>query len=312
HVRSLGETAPVPERGPQIRARIPGSVGARQPARLLERRAPALGLQPPALRRPGGLGRAPYHRWRDGLAQEGGEPLPRRAPVPVLGALLGRGDGEDSAGEPVGQLGEHALSLHLVERDRGGQVQAELDPGIGGVDSLPAGAGGVGELFVQLRDGHPQAAGRAGARCHAQIVHAPSVAERPARRCERRPRGPTVRRAGVAATRQLGHGGGMADPKKTLTSAEILDAVPAGWSQDGQTLTVRFATGDFATGLELVNRIGASAEEANHHPDLTLTYPEVTVTLSSHDVGGVTSRDLDLARRTSEHAAALDVAPAVD
>src|SRR5699024_226374 len=104
----------------------------------------------------------------------------------------------------------------------------------------------------------------------------------------------------------------MADPKKTLTSAEIVDAVPAGWSQDGQTLTVRFATGDFATGLELVDRIGASAEEANHHPDLTLTYPEVTVTLSSHDVGGITSRDLDLARRASEHAAALGVAPAVD
>src|SRR5699024_2513484 len=117
---------------------------------------------------------------------------------------------------------------------------------------------------------------------------------------------------GEPSARDRGTMGGMADPKKTLTSAEIVDAVPAGWSQDGQTLTVRFATGDFATGLELVDRIGASAEEANHHPDLTLTYPEVTVTLSSHDVGGVTSRDLDLARRTSEHAAALDVAPAVD
>src|SRR5699024_6009942 len=72
---------------------------------------------------------------------------------------------------------------------------------------------------------------------------------------------------------------GMAHPKKPHTAAEIVDAGPAGWSQDGQTLTVRFATGDFATGLELVDRIGASAEEANHHPDLTLTYPEVTVTL---------------------------------
>src|SRR5699024_2296422 len=116
---------------------------------------------------------------------------------------------------------------------------------------------------------------------------------------------------GVAVRSRQRHDGGMADPKKTLTSAEIVDAVPAGWTQDGQTLTVRFATGDFATGLELVNRIGASAEEANHNPDLTLTYPEVTVTLSSHDVGGISSRDLDLARRASAHAAALDVAPAV-
>lgn len=102
----------------------------------------------------------------------------------------------------------------------------------------------------------------------------------------------------------------MADPKKTLTPAEIADAGLTGWHQDGETLTARFASGDFATGLELVVRIGASAEEANHHPDLTLTYPEVTATLSSHDVGGITSRDLDLARRISEHAAALEVAPA--
>lgn len=99
----------------------------------------------------------------------------------------------------------------------------------------------------------------------------------------------------------------MADPKQTLTAAEISAAALADWRQDGGTLTARFATADFATGLELVNRIGASAEEANHHPDLTLTYPQVTVTLSSHDVGGITSRDIDLARTISDHAATLRV-----
>ena len=60
--------------------------------------------------------------------------------------------------------------------------------------------------------------------------------------------------------------------------------------------------------MELVDRIGASAEEANHHPDLTLTYTEVRVTLSSHDVGGITSRDIDLARTVSGHAADLGAA----
>ncbi|MGO1284291.1 MAG: 4a-hydroxytetrahydrobiopterin dehydratase [Brachybacterium sp.] len=99
----------------------------------------------------------------------------------------------------------------------------------------------------------------------------------------------------------------MADPKQTLTASEISAAALADWRQDGGTLTARFATADFATGLELVNRIGASAEEANHHPDLTLTYPQVTVTLSSHDVGGITSRDIDLARTISDHAATLRV-----
>lgn len=101
--------------------------------------------------------------------------------------------------------------------------------------------------------------------------------------------------------------GGMADPKQTLTPTEIADAALADWHLDGETLTARFSTGDFATGLELVNRIGGSAEKANHHPDVTLTYPDVTVTLSSHDVGGITSRDLDLARIISEHAATLGV-----
>lgn len=102
--------------------------------------------------------------------------------------------------------------------------------------------------------------------------------------------------------------GAMADPKQVLTPTEIADAALADWQLDGETLTARFATGDFATGLDLVDRIGADAERANHHPDITLTYPEVMVTLSSHDVGGVTRRDLDLARLISEHAARLGVA----
>lgn len=99
----------------------------------------------------------------------------------------------------------------------------------------------------------------------------------------------------------------MSDPKRILTSAEIADAGLAGWEDTGGTLRARFRTKTFATGLDLVNRIGASAEEADHHPDLTLTYPEVTVTLSSHDVGGITSRDVGLAHTANEHASALGV-----
>lgn len=99
----------------------------------------------------------------------------------------------------------------------------------------------------------------------------------------------------------------MADSKHILSSTEIADAALEGWQQDGDTLTASFATGDFATGLDLVNRIGAAAETAHHHPDLTLTYPEVTVTLTSHDAGGITRRDLELARTINDQAAALDV-----
>ena len=96
-----------------------------------------------------------------------------------------------------------------------------------------------------------------------------------------------------------GRVGGMSDPKQKLTS----DGGPRSGLEDWRHLLTgiraRFRTGDFATGLALVDRIGAAAEEAGHHPDISLTYSEVIVTLSSHDVGGITSRDIDLARRSA-------------
>jgi 4a-hydroxytetrahydrobiopterin dehydratase len=97
----------------------------------------------------------------------------------------------------------------------------------------------------------------------------------------------------------------MSDPKKLLTLSEVEAAGLADWRFLLSGIRARFRTGDFATGLRLVDRIGAAAEEANHHPDVSLTYPEVIVTSSSHDVCGVTSRDVDLARRISEFAAEL-------
>ncbi|MFJ6078041.1 4a-hydroxytetrahydrobiopterin dehydratase [Pseudarthrobacter sp. NPDC092419] len=102
----------------------------------------------------------------------------------------------------------------------------------------------------------------------------------------------------------------MTDPQRKLSAAEIAEARLTGWRLTGGALTATFETRKFSTGLQLVNRIGDSAEEANHHPDLTLTYPEVGVTLLSHDVGGITSRDIDLARTISGHAADLGIAAA--
>lgn len=93
------------------------------------------------------------------------------------------------------------------------------------------------------------------------------------------------------------------DPKQKLTSDQVRDAGLDDWRHLLTGIRARFRTGDFATGLALVDRIGAAAEEAAHHPDISLTYPEVIVTLSSHDVGGITSRDLDLARTISGFAA---------
>lgn len=68
-----------------------------------------------------------------------------------------------------------------------------------------------------------------------------------------------------------------------------------------------FRTGSFSTGLALVAAIGELAEAANHHPDVDLRYPGVTVRLTSHDVGQLSRRDLELARLISAAARELGV-----
>lgn len=94
-----------------------------------------------------------------------------------------------------------------------------------------------------------------------------------------------------------------------LTAEQFTRAVDGqGWSVAGDEARVVYRTGDFATGLELVNAIGQHAEEANHHPDLLLTYPSVDVRLTTHSEGGLTEKDVDLARKISAAAGDLGVA----
>lgn len=97
----------------------------------------------------------------------------------------------------------------------------------------------------------------------------------------------------------------MSDPKTVLDQSQIAAQQLADWAHVDDTLTATFATGDFATGLQLVTRLGEAAEAANHHPDVELSYPTVTVHLTSHDVGGITSRDTELAAMISGFAAEL-------
>jgi 4a-hydroxytetrahydrobiopterin dehydratase len=68
-----------------------------------------------------------------------------------------------------------------------------------------------------------------------------------------------------------------------------------------------FHTGSFAAGLALVDAIGRLADAANHHPDVDLRYPGVTVRLISHDVLGLSERDVELARQISAAARELGV-----
>src|SRR3984957_11114958 len=96
-------------------------------------------------------------------------------------------------------------------------------------------------------------------------------------------------------------------PMSKLTGQQIADEGLAGWAYLRSRLQTRIHTKNFATGLSVVDAIGAAAEEMNHHPDLNLRYTHVDVRLTSHDEHGVTDRDIRLARAVSSIAAAAGV-----
>jgi 4a-hydroxytetrahydrobiopterin dehydratase len=75
-----------------------------------------------------------------------------------------------------------------------------------------------------------------------------------------------------------------------------LGALPE-WARDGQRIRRQFRFASFAEAMAFVNRVAALAEEVDHHPDILVEYGRVTLTLSSHDAGGLTERDFRLAGR---------------
>lgn len=68
-----------------------------------------------------------------------------------------------------------------------------------------------------------------------------------------------------------------------------------GWSRKGNALAKTYKLRTFPAAIELVNRVADVAERANHHPDIDIRYTAVTFTLSTHDAGGITQRDIELA-----------------
>lgn len=72
--------------------------------------------------------------------------------------------------------------------------------------------------------------------------------------------------------------------------------VPSGWRVvDGHHLEKEFTFPDFAAALAFTNRIGAIAEEQNHHPDIYLAWGKVRVTTWTHTTNGLTEKDVKLA-----------------
>jgi len=102
----------------------------------------------------------------------------------------------------------------------------------------------------------------------------------------------------------------MTQSKEKLGVAEIAERKPAEFRHVMHQLQTRYRTKDFAGALALADAIGAAAEEHNHHPDLGVRWGRVDVTLTSHDTGAVTERDLRLAAIIADLAARQGAEPA--
>ena len=76
----------------------------------------------------------------------------------------------------------------------------------------------------------------------------------------------------------------------------LLPRVP-GWERRGAELRRTWTFPDFKGSMAFVNRVADLAEAADHHPDIDIRYSKVTLALSTHDAGGLTARDFDLAAR---------------
>jgi 4a-hydroxytetrahydrobiopterin dehydratase len=71
----------------------------------------------------------------------------------------------------------------------------------------------------------------------------------------------------------------------------------SGWSRRGDVITKTFQFRNFLSGIDFVTAVAKAAESADHHPDIDIRYTKVTCTLSTHSAGGITQKDLDLARQ---------------
>ena len=70
------------------------------------------------------------------------------------------------------------------------------------------------------------------------------------------------------------------------------------WTLDGDEVVRVYEFDDYLTGVAFASEVGELAEEQFHHPEIRIRYGEVEVRFTSHEEGGVTDQDLDMAERT--------------
>jgi 4a-hydroxytetrahydrobiopterin dehydratase len=91
----------------------------------------------------------------------------------------------------------------------------------------------------------------------------------------------------------------MNDVLSAAALATALESMPA-WTGSATSIERTVTAPDFATAVRLVDDVAAVADQVNHHPDIDIRWRRVRFALSTHDAGGVTRLDLDLAARIDE------------
>lgn len=91
-----------------------------------------------------------------------------------------------------------------------------------------------------------------------------------------------------------------------LSDSEVQQALEQlrGWKKNHNAIERVFQFDSFVQAMDFVNQIAEAAEAVNHHPDILISYNKVTLTLISHDSGGVTQRDIKMAARINDMAPA--------
>ena len=89
---------------------------------------------------------------------------------------------------------------------------------------------------------------------------------------------------------------------RRLSDTEISQQLPSlpGWTIENQQLRRTYQFKNFVESIDFVNRLVEPAEKAGHHPDIVISYNQVTIRLTTHDAGGLTQKDFDLAEIISQ------------
>ena len=89
-------------------------------------------------------------------------------------------------------------------------------------------------------------------------------------------------------------------PALTIKQISLQLKVVPNWSKRAQTIFRTFKFQGFLKSIDFVNRIARRAQKINHHPDIDIRFNKVTLTLTTHDEGGITEKDFSLARQCDD------------